>query len=94
MHVTRRPRQRNNVIVSTTFPCLVAEYCPRDIFTIYIIQLGFRRSPVAGESIEKALKEILSTIVMLPGKCNQWWLQLASGIAWAIFSRIQLFQCM
>ena len=57
----RRRLERNNVIICTKIPGLVAEYCLRNIFTIDVTQLEFRRSPVAGESAEEAFKEELST---------------------------------
>ena len=53
-------QQRNNVIMSYTFPGLVAEYCLWDIFTIDLTQMEFRWSPVVGESTEETFEEIVS----------------------------------
>ena len=54
----KKRQGRNNVVNSTTFPGLEAEYCPRDIFTTDVTQLELCRSPVAGEITKETLKEI------------------------------------
>ena len=60
-HIPRRRQARNNGIVCTTFPDLLADYRLRDIFTIDVTELEVFWSPVAGESIEETCNEILST---------------------------------
>ena len=86
-HVTRRRQERNNVIISTAFPGLLAVYCMRDIFTIDVTPLEFRRSPVAGEGTEETCKEILSTNADATEKMQPIAVQLASGMTFAITSR-------
>ena len=49
------------MIITTSFPGLVAVYCLQDIFTIIVAQLDFYRIPVTYKSAEDTSKEILST---------------------------------
>ena len=85
----RRSRQkRNNAITSTIFSVLVVEYCVRDTFNIDVAQLEFRRSRVAGETIEETLDTLLSTNTDASDFMQRIWLQLASGIIFSMLCRI------
>ena len=59
-HFTRRRQERNNEVVSDTGRALVAEYSLKDIYTIDVTLLAFRRSAVIGELTTEILEEILT----------------------------------
>ena len=70
-HVTRRRQERNSVIISMTFPGLVAGYCLRDILTVDVNWSDVCGSPVAGKSTEETFKEIPFTNADATEKLNQ-----------------------